>query len=87
MKERLARRSKNYGFKYSLLPEFTKVEKTFIKGTYDFLGVNTYTAAYVRAGGKNTMGFFSDIEATLYQPSEWLGNGNFKVLTLSASIH
>lgn len=84
MKDRMSRRSKNYGFSYSLLPEFTDSEKAYIKGTYDFLGVNIYTAALVRAGNANpnTMGFFSDVEAILYQPPEWIGNGNFKVFLI-----
>lgn len=43
MKQFVAERSKKEGFKKSRLPEFTKDEIDYIKGTYDFFGLNHYT--------------------------------------------
>lgn len=85
MKEQIERRSKGYGFAESLLPKFSEAEKTYIMGTYDFFGINSYTAALVRAYNTSTdeMGFFSDIEAYLYQPADWAGVADFKVIFLN----
>lgn len=82
MKEHIERRSKAYGFKESLLPKFTKTEKSNIVGTYDFFGINSYTGALVKANntGTDSMGFLSDLEAILYQPTDWNGVGSFKVV-------
>nr|XP_021203658.1 myrosinase 1 isoform X2 [Bombyx mori] len=41
-------RSKLLGYPYSLLPEFTKKEIEFIKGTYDFFGMNYYISKSIR---------------------------------------
>lgn len=43
MIERIANRSALEGFRRSRLPSFTNEEVEYIKGTYDFLALNTYT--------------------------------------------
>lgn len=37
------------GFNTSRLPEFTEKEILYINGTYDYLGINTYTTSMVEA--------------------------------------
>lgn len=80
------RRSKAYGFKESLLPKFTRTEKSNIIGTYDFFGINCYTGALVIADNASTdsMGFFNDVDAILYQPDDWVGAGQFKVVSFKS---
>ncbi|KAF2891017.1 hypothetical protein ILUMI_15156, partial [Ignelater luminosus] len=41
-------RSKKGGFRRSRLPQFTKDEAEYIKGTYDFLGLNHYTTVLTK---------------------------------------
>ncbi|KAK4883853.1 hypothetical protein RN001_000124 [Aquatica leii] len=47
VKEFVSARSKLEGFSYSRLPKFTPEEITYIKGTYDFFGLNHYTTTLV----------------------------------------
>lgn len=53
MKEWVAKASEKQGLKRSRLPEFSKEEVEFIKGTADFVGINVYTS-YVVASLKPT---------------------------------
>ncbi|KAF2887788.1 hypothetical protein ILUMI_18385, partial [Ignelater luminosus] len=48
MRKLVPERSKKEGFKRSRLPEFTKEEVKYIKGTFDFLGLNHYTTLLVK---------------------------------------
>nr|AFD33364.1 beta-glucosidase [Macrotermes barneyi] len=50
VKERVDAISAQEGFTTSRLPKFTSEEVTFIKGTYDFMGHNFYTAVMGREG-------------------------------------
>jgi hypothetical protein len=43
MIDRIAHRSRKEGFSKSRLPKFTPKEVHYIKGTFDFLSLNTYT--------------------------------------------
>lgn len=81
MKEHIGRRSIAYGFEESLLPRFTRAEIAYIRGTYDYIGVNSYTAALAIAynTSTDTMGFYADMEVYLYQSTEWTGVGPLKV--------
>lgn len=47
MKEQVDRKSRAQGYIESRLPEFSATEKDYIKGTYDFLGMNFYTSNLV----------------------------------------
>lgn len=49
MKSRIANRSTAEGFALSRLPKFSEQEVSYIKGTYDYLGINTYTTSMVEA--------------------------------------
>lgn len=44
MKNRISYRSKLEGYNHSRLPEFTKEESDFIRGTVDFFSLQTYLA-------------------------------------------
>lgn len=46
MKQNVAERSLKEGFTESRLPEFTQSEIQYIKGTYDFFGLNHYSTKY-----------------------------------------
>ncbi|XP_070577050.1 cytosolic beta-glucosidase-like [Ptychodera flava] len=47
MKVRIAAKSHHQGLNNTRLPEFTKPEQEYIRGTADFLGLNHYTSVYV----------------------------------------
>ncbi|KAJ8976262.1 hypothetical protein NQ317_006340 [Molorchus minor] len=49
MKTRIAMRSELEGFNQSRLPEFTQEEIDYINGTYDYLGLNTYSTSIIKA--------------------------------------
>lgn len=49
MKLRIANRSKAEGYRKSRLPEFTDKEVSYIKGTNDYLAINTYSTSMVKA--------------------------------------
>lgn len=46
MKQNVAERSLREGFSESRLPEFSQTEIQYIKGTYDFFGLNHYSTKY-----------------------------------------
>lgn len=52
MKERIAENSKLEGYSKSRLPEFTKEEIDYIRGTADFLGLNHYSSLMVEPAPK-----------------------------------
>ncbi|KAF2887266.1 hypothetical protein ILUMI_18907, partial [Ignelater luminosus] len=74
MKKLVAERSKKEGFKRSRLPEFTKKEVKYIRGTFDFLGLNHYSTVLIKdvpfppIFGKPSVEKDSRT-ATLYDPS------------------
>nr|AJE75667.1 putative glycosyl hydrolase [Chrysomela lapponica] len=73
MQTNIARRSAQQGFKESRLPQFTEEEKAYIKGTYDFLGVNVYTTFLVSSTDEPdpSMGLDEDSEVLDWQPDDW----------------
>lgn len=87
--ERVAQKSKEQGFSASRLPEFTKEEKTFIRGTYDFFGVNHYTAMLVSANDHKSKhrvpSLLDDLDNGVYVPDEWLKSAS-SWLTVSPLI-
>ena len=48
MIDRIADRSQKEGFSKSRLPEFSAEEIEYIRGTFDFLCLNTYTTSMVK---------------------------------------
>lgn len=69
MKTKIANRSKIQGFPRSRLPEFTAEEKTNLKGTYDFVCINSYFTNYAEAMLKPNMttDWDADSEVNHYQ--------------------
>lgn len=58
MIDRIKALSKEQGFTKSRLPEFTREEINFIKGTSDFFGINHYTTWHVTKNSYNNSGNF-----------------------------
>ncbi|KAG5876433.1 hypothetical protein JTB14_008426 [Gonioctena quinquepunctata] len=73
MKEKIGKRSLAQGFLKSRLPSFTNDEISFIKGTADFLGVNTYSASLVAPVEVDEMagGYEADAEVKSWFADEW----------------
>lgn len=74
MKTIIGRRSQQQGFSRSRLPEFSKEEIDYIKGTVDLLGVNIYTANLARPASDpniDAMGSEVDSEVEVFQPEDW----------------
>lgn len=74
MKTKIAKRSKHQGFSRSRLPAFTPVETEMMKGTYDFICLNSYTSRLVRALANPNMTAIDwdyDAEVYYYQPDTW----------------
>ncbi|XP_063932893.1 myrosinase 1-like [Zophobas morio] len=77
MIDRIAERSKQEGFSKSRLPEFTTDEIEYIKGTYDFLSLNTYSTYLVNWTEEYPIGnpsWDADISVTTYQDPSWIGS-------------
>lgn len=70
MKQRIADVSKAQGFKKSRLPELTWEEVKYIRGTYDFVGINYYTG----------FGYANDDKTLLHAGDEPSFNGDRAVL-------
>jgi beta-glucosidase/6-phospho-beta-glucosidase/beta-galactosidase len=49
MKEKIYNKSMEQGFRSSRLPEFTQEEIEYIRGSYDFFGLNHYSSAMMKA--------------------------------------
>ncbi|KAJ3649784.1 hypothetical protein Zmor_021507 [Zophobas morio] len=74
MIDRIAERSQREGFEQSRLPAFTPEEVNYIKGTYDFFALNTYTTTMVQWSDDweiGTPGYDADISVTTWQDSSW----------------
>ncbi|XP_077982467.1 lactase-like protein [Glandiceps talaboti] len=72
MKERVLHKSLAQGLTSSRLPAFSKEEKTMLKGTADFLGLNYYTTKIVY--GKETPytpGYFEDQDLQCRYDDDW----------------
>uniref|UniRef100_A0A0K8TVD7 Putative glycosyl hydrolase n=1 Tax=Phaedon cochleariae TaxID=80249 RepID=A0A0K8TVD7_PHACE len=78
MQAKIAVRSEQEGFGKSRLPEFTQEEIKYIKGTYDFLGLNTYSTSLINATDDPdpSRGWSQDAEVIEWQPDEWEGSSS-----------
>ncbi|VEN50233.1 unnamed protein product [Callosobruchus maculatus] len=78
VKEKIAKRSKQQGFKRSRLPEFTEEEQKYLKGTLDIIGLNHYSTYLISAQkhpDPDAMGFYVDCEAVARQSDDWEKGG------------
>lgn len=73
--ERVAKKSMEQGYKKSRMPEFTDEEKEYVRGAYDFFGVNHYSGFFVSATEYKTVNpipsFLDDEENGIFRPAEW----------------
>ncbi|CAH0597639.1 unnamed protein product [Chrysodeixis includens] len=73
--ERVAKKSAEQGFTRSRLPEFTEEEKTFLRGSADFLGVNHYSGVLVSATVNKKHNHVpskaDDVDVGIIIPKEW----------------
>ncbi|XP_068595144.1 lactase-like protein [Brachionichthys hirsutus] len=83
MKDFIGRKSVQQGLGMSRLPSFSPQEKSYIKGTCDFLGIGHFTTRYItqknNPSGRSSSSYFNDRDlAELVDPrwpdpgSEWL---------------
>lgn len=77
MIDRIGNRSKAEGFKKSRLPTFTTEEIDYLRGTYDFLALNSYTTNYVQWAEDYGIGFPSleaDMSVSMSVDPNWEGS-------------
>ncbi|XP_063932814.1 myrosinase 1-like [Zophobas morio] len=89
MIERIRERSIKEGFQKSRLPKFTKKEIRYIKGTFDFIGVNHYTTHMVKWIDDIPIGkpsAFKDISVEEYFKDSWKGSGSFWLKVVPCGI-
>lgn len=74
MKQFVERKSKEMGLEKSALPQFTKEEIEINKGSWDFFGLNTYSARFVSPSTSDKPGSFDEtfIEAKFETDPSWL---------------
>ncbi|KAJ3649795.1 hypothetical protein Zmor_021516 [Zophobas morio] len=83
MIDRIAERSQKEGFSKSRLPEFSAEEVDYIRGTFDFLSLNTYTtnlAKWTTDHEIGTPGYYADLSVSTYQDPSWNGSAWIKVV-------
>jgi beta-glucosidase/6-phospho-beta-glucosidase/beta-galactosidase len=74
MIDRIADRSQKEGFSKSRLPEFTPEEVDYIKGTFDFFSLNTYSTNLAEWSDDYAIGnpgWDADTSVTTYQDGSW----------------
>ncbi|KAL0895549.1 hypothetical protein ABMA27_011652 [Loxostege sticticalis] len=75
LEERVATKSLQQGYQWSRMPSFTEEERMFVRGTYDFFGVNHYTAYLVSANEYLTdqiePSLLDDVGVGIHVPEEW----------------
>lgn len=74
MIDRIGNISALQGFNQSRLPVFTEEEQDYIKGTYDFLAINTYTSQYAAASEDlppGTVDYWKDLNVKTFVDDDW----------------
>lgn len=73
--ERVAQKSAEQGYSRSRMPEFSEEEKALVRGTFDFFGVNHYTAYLVSASEHKSdnvaPGLLDDIDVGSFTLADW----------------
>ncbi|XP_069685323.1 myrosinase 1-like [Periplaneta americana] len=77
VKERIKKNSLSEGFKSSRLPSLTLEEIEYIKGTWDFFGLNHYTTVYGSAGEVGSAPSINrDVGVVTSQDPRWPSSGS-----------
>lgn len=73
MKDKIAQNSLEQGYPRSRLLEFTPEEIAYLKGTYDFFGLNHYTTAMVKHKSLTLTipSLLDDVSAEIYHDPTW----------------
>ncbi|KAJ3649787.1 hypothetical protein Zmor_021510 [Zophobas morio] len=74
MIDRIADRSEKEGFPTSRLPELSTEEIEYIRGTFDFLCLNSYTTNMVKWTNDYAIGapgYYADLSVSTYQDPSW----------------
>lgn len=75
MIDRIGNRSKAQGFATSRLPKLTKDEIDFIKGTYDYIGINAYSTYYIKNNPEEAnldlLSQDSDMNVIIFFDDDW----------------
>lgn len=79
------------GYSKSRLPEFSNEEIEYIKGTYDFFGINHYTTYYAKkSNNKNTFkqpSFEHDRGIEVFQDPSWPESQSSWLKVISTDIN
>ncbi|CAH0721269.1 unnamed protein product, partial [Brenthis ino] len=71
----VAQKSFEQGYPRSRMPEFTDKERKFVRGAYDFFGVNHYTSGLISAKSHKEdhpiPSLYADADVGKYIPPEW----------------
>ena len=59
------------GQNVSRLPAFTEEEKTMLRGSADFFGLNFYTSALVNTSYQNDESYWTDSDVADFQSELW----------------
>ncbi|KAH3891376.1 hypothetical protein DPMN_015475 [Dreissena polymorpha] len=78
MKVIIAEKSRSQGFNASRLPEFSDAEKRFINGTFDFFGLNFYSAELVTSDFYDSVipSYYNDKSTKGVENTNYLGSGS-----------
>lgn len=75
MIDTIGNRSAEAGYRRSRLPTFTEEQIRYIRGTFDFLGLNTYTTYMVEAlkeeDVNSSPSWANDAMTSIYQLDSW----------------
>ncbi|KAJ9595811.1 hypothetical protein L9F63_012995 [Diploptera punctata] len=84
LKDIIANKSKEQGFKQSRLPTFTPEEVKYIRGTADYLGLNEYTSYLVTMNEKKgNVSMADDMGVTIYISDTWITSKNSAWLSMN----
>lgn len=71
----VAKKSLEQGYPRSRMPEFLNEEKEFVRGSYDFFGLNHYTGNLISAALYKTEypvpSLYADVDVGYFAPPEW----------------
>jgi beta-glucosidase/6-phospho-beta-glucosidase/beta-galactosidase len=75
MREAIDKKSMEQGFQRSRLPRFTPEEVEYIRGTYDFMGINYYTSVVYKKDenltNRDIPSYENDLGYVSYQKDQW----------------